>query len=152
MPRNKPQRQKKQYPLEFVMRIRDLYQVENMSRIEVARAMGVSESVITRVMERYRIRPRRQVPRDQKGEKNASWKGSAAKYNALHARVRAARGTPSRCEDCGTTTAKRYEWASITKNYEDIYDYKRLCSSCHHIFDDIARNLHGSRATTEEPE
>lgn len=56
-------------------------------------------------------------------------------YDACHRRVREIRGTASKCETCGVLGAKRYEWASITKNYEDINDYKQLCTRCHRKMD-----------------
>src|SRR3990172_9117623 len=52
-------------------------------------------------------------------------------YRRYHRWVREKRGTPNKCEKCGTTTAKHYEWASMTKKYDDIYDYIRLCVPCH---------------------
>lgn len=60
-----------------------------------------------------------------------------AGYAAMHKRVAVERGQPSLCEHCGTTTAKAFDWASLTKNYVDIYDYVRLCRSCHCRMDGI---------------
>lgn len=54
---------------------------------------------------------------------------------------RAVRGTPSECEDCGTTEAKRFEWANLTGNYQDVNDYRRLCTSCHNILDKKILNI-----------
>ena len=79
--------------------------------------------------------------RDQSGERNPMWAGDDAGYSALHLRVESARGKPSQCEECGTTTAKRFEWANMTGRYEDVSDYRRLCSSCHHRHDGHAKNL-----------
>ncbi len=56
-------------------------------------------------------------------------------YTMAHSRVRKARGTPSLCEKCGTTTAKRFEWANKTGKYTDPNDFMRMCTSCHKIFD-----------------
>lgn len=69
------------------------------------------------------------------GSDNLQWKGVKAGYKAFHLRVEAARGKPKKCEDCGTTSAKRFEWASVSGNYSDVNDYKRLCVSCHRRFD-----------------
>lgn len=62
-------------------------------------------------------------------------------YKAAHHRVNKLRGQPRKCEHCGTTSAKRYEWASKTKNYNDPQDYIRLCRRCHMKFDDIGKNI-----------
>jgi len=65
----------------------------------------------------------------------------ATSYGACHYKVRKLRGTPSLCEVCGTTTAKKFEWANLTGNYADINDYKRMCASCHDKFDGVIKNL-----------
>lgn len=65
------------------------------------------------------------------GKNCHQWKGNRVGYTAAHDRVRNYRGTPKKCEVCGTTTAKRFEWASLTKKYWDPKDYIRLCASCH---------------------
>jgi hypothetical protein len=71
--------------------------------------------------------------------------GTAARgplsYTAVHKRLRKDRGTPSLCEHCGTTTAKKFEWAFTGEGHErgafsaDLSDYIRLCTSCHLRFD-----------------
>lgn len=72
------------------------------------------------------------------GKDNPMWKGDNVGYASLHLRVEKIRGKPQKCEFCGTTDPnKTYEWASMTKNYLDINDYKRLCKSCHNKFDGI---------------
>lgn len=68
-------------------------------------------------------------------ENSGSWKGDKASYSAFHYRVEAERGKPSKCEECGTKTAKKFEWANLTGKYEDVNDYKRLCNSCHRKLD-----------------
>lgn len=73
-------------------------------------------------------------------------KSTNSTNNSLHHRVRVLRGKPSLCEDCGTTTAKKFEWANLTGRYDDINDYKRLCTSCHSKFDKKILNIkHMSR-------
>lgn len=62
-------------------------------------------------------------------------------YKAAHHRVNKLRGQPRKCEHCGLTTAKRYEWASKTKNYNDPQDYIRLCRLCHVKFDGLGSNI-----------
>jgi hypothetical protein len=66
------------------------------------------------------------------GEANPNWLGDAVGYSGLHVWIRKQRGTPSVCEECGDTNAKRYEWANISGDYlRDISDFRRLCVSCH---------------------
>lgn len=72
------------------------------------------------------------------GEKSPAWKGSSASYFAMHQRVYAARGRPQQCEQCGTTDPKRtYDWASLTHNYADVNDYRRMCRPCHRKYDGV---------------
>jgi hypothetical protein len=66
----------------------------------------------------------------------------ATTYSRGHHHVRDVRGRPKLCEDCGATdSSKRYEWASLTGNYLDVMDYKRLCRACHIKFDDIGGRI-----------
>ena len=41
-------------------------------------------------------------------------------YGGYHYKVRKIRGTPKLCEQCGTTTAKKFEWANLTGNYKGV--------------------------------
>jgi hypothetical protein len=65
--------------------------------------------------------------------KSPSNKGihKASSYGAYHYKVRIIRGSPKKCQDCGTTKAKKFEWANLTGHYENEWDYKRLCTRCH---------------------
>lgn len=108
---------------------------------EIADIYGVSQAFISRLMKKLRIKARVAKKRNQTGANNDSWKGDKAGYAALHYRVEKARGKPKYCEKCKTTTAKRYEWASLTKKYQDINDYIRLCKSCHHRLDGVINNI-----------
>lgn len=66
------------------------------------------------------------------GEGVWNWKGDDVGYGALHAWLRRTMGEPSKCEECGTTEAGRYEWANINGKYtRSEGDWKRLCVSCH---------------------
>lgn len=81
-------------------------------------------------------------------EQHHGWKGSDAGYKALHKRVGVLRGKPPYCEHCQTTDpGKRYEWASISYNYADPMDYKRLCKLCHRRFD-LSRE---SKSASQKP-
>ena len=75
------------------------------------------------------------------GSLNPRWKGDDVGYSAAHRRVEAIRGTPQECEDCQRTDdTVRYEWANLNKDYKNVMDYKRLCSSCHKLFDNLRKN------------
>lgn len=138
----------KVYPAEIVEAVASAY-AAGASQEEVAAELGLTRKVVWRLMQRHELPRRPPIKRDQHGENNSTWRGPKAKYAALHYRVEAARGKPSRCEECGTTTAKRFEWASLTKNYADVNDYRRLCTSCHKRFDRIVLNL-GAYAVRKE--
>lgn len=86
-------------------------------------------------------------PRTQKREKHPRYLGEEASYNTGHYRVSAWRGKPKYCEVCGLDDPnRRYEWANLTKNYGDIWDYKRMCVPCHRRHDfvpsQVCRNGH----------
>lgn len=70
------------------------------------------------------------------GTKHRLWKGIRADYTSIHSWVARWKGRPKRCERCGDTTKKRYEWANIDNKYRrNLKDYIRLCKSCHTKFD-----------------
>lgn len=86
------------------------------------------------------------------GAKSPHWKGDKVKYAGLHAWIRRHLGTPSFCEHCKTTTAKRFEWANISKKYtREFADWIRLCVSCHRKYDGHGikrlKTLYGKRTT-----
>ena len=81
-------------------------------------------------------------------ERRPSWnkgKFRTNTYGANHHKVRTIRVQPSLCEICGTTTAKKFEWANMTGHYEDVNDYKRMCASCHDKHDGIIKNIAGTK-------
>ena len=83
--------------------------------------------------------------KDMKGkqikENNPNWKGDdATDITTFHKRVEKKFGKPRKCECCGNTKAKQYDWANMTGKYEDIEDYKRLCKSCHIRYDKTKLN------------
>ena len=132
----------KVYDSAMVARVREMYAF-GRTQAEIATELGVSQKVIWRLMVRHAIAARVAAKREQSGASNHAWRGDDAKYAALHLRVQSLRGTPSLCAHCGTTSAKRFEWASLTGKYEDVDDYVRLCVSCHHKMDGHVRNLGG---------
>ena len=69
-------------------------------------------------------------------ELTAHWKGDKVGYQGVHGWIRKIAGKPSLCENCGTTTAKKFEWANISSEYKRKRDdWKRLCVSCHQAMD-----------------
>lgn len=72
------------------------------------------------------------------------WRGVNASYVAKHAWVTRKRGSPRKCEYCGTTKAKKFEWANKHHTYRrNLRDYIRMCTSCHRRYD-IESNNYGS--------
>lgn len=69
-----------------------------------------------------------------------NWEGENAGYTSKHDWLYLKFGQPSICEDCGNKTAKKYEWANVSGKYKrERSDWKRLCTSCHHKFDNSAQ-------------
>lgn len=80
------------------------------------------------------------------GKNNSMWKGNNAGYGAIHDWVRLHFGSPAFCEHCGTKTAKKYEWANISKEHKrDRTDWLRLCTSCHHKYDESRKKMWETR-------
>lgn len=75
------------------------------------------------------------------GPEHHNWKGNKASYDAFHHRVRFMKGEPKKCDVCGSTKKKNYQWANLSGKYHDIFDYKRMCVSCH-IKYDFSRKKH----------
>lgn len=66
----------------------------------------------------------------------STYKGDNVGMRALHSWVARRLGKPSKCEHCGSTTAKRYEWSNISRQYKrSLDDWQRLCTKCHMIYD-----------------
>lgn len=116
-----------------------------MTQSEVAKELKTTQKVIWRLFRNAGYKCRVAKKRNQFGENNSSWKGEKAGYAAHHYRVQKVRGKPNYCSMCETKEAKRFEWANVTGNYNDIYDYIRLCKSCHSKFDNVIINIIGER-------
>lgn len=113
-----------------------------MSQVEIAQHYNVSQPFICRLMKNLGIKARVAKKRNQFGKNNDSWKGKDAGYAALHYRVYNAKGKPSKCDECGyDKDDRRYQWASLTGNFADINDYKRMCESCHAKYDKKIKNI-----------
>jgi hypothetical protein len=119
--------------------LRELYD-SGMTQTEVALALGVSQKVVFNAMRRLGIKSRKAAKREQRTNKNASWKGDSAGYQAMHRRLDAMYGRPQTCAVCHTSEPGRwYEWASLSKHYSDPKDYKRMCRKCHRAYDNTQR-------------
>lgn len=121
--------------------IRNLYGL-GLSLPEVAEALGTTIKVVYSRMVEYKIPRRSNAKRNQLGERNSCWKGEGVGYKGGHIRVTKYRGKPKFCEICGTKTAKRFEWANMNRKYNDPFDYRRLCCSCHRKLHHSGLNFH----------
>ncbi len=73
-------------------------------------------------------------------ENHYLWKGDEVGYKAIHGWLRRNYGIPDKCEQCEST--KRIEWANKNGKYiRKREEWIMLCSSCHHKYDNIVRNL-----------
>jgi hypothetical protein len=75
---------------------------------------------------------------EYRGEKHHNWKGEKAGYRAVHKWIQKRLGKPEKCEGCGKDRlkGKKIQWASISgKNLRLLFDWARLCASCHKKFD-----------------
>ncbi len=64
------------------------------------------------------------------------WKGEDAGYYPKHQWLTFHYGRIQKCEDCGTTEKRVYDWANISgKYFRDRSDWKRLCRPCHRKLD-----------------
>ena len=136
----------KDYPPEMVAEVRELYETGH-TQYEIAAKLGASQKVIWRLMQNHGIQARVAAVRDQRGEKNAYWRGDDAGYAGFHRRVEYSRGKPEHCSACDRSGPGRYEWANLTGHYEDIKDYVRLCTDCHRTFDKRRRDVTGERTS-----
>lgn len=121
---------------------RTLYET-GMTQVEVAKELGTTQKVIWGLFNRNGYTSRVAKKRNQTGENNDSWRGDQAGYKALHYRVGNVRGKPSLCVMCESKV--KCQWANVSGKYENVYDYIRLCVSCHSVFDKKVRNLNNER-------
>lgn len=84
----------------------------------------------------YRKGEPNQKPHKMFGEVNHKWKGDNVGYAALHMWVYRKLGKPNKCDICGDTSERRYEWANKSHEYiRDVNDWLRLCMPCHKKYD-----------------
>lgn len=107
-----------------------------MTHQEIADEMEISLKSVQKALKRAGTPSRRAVKRDQLGANNTSWRGELVQYKGAHQRVRSQRGKPTICTHCKRTDEDtKLHWASLTKEYHNIYDYIPLCVRCHSRWD-----------------
>ena len=142
-------RKPKKYPQNVVNDVANLY-ASGMTQQEVAAELRMTQKVVFNVMRRHGICARVAAKREQRGERNASWKGDGAGKNAFHRRLYAKYGKPSQCSKCGTTHARHYDYANLTGRYEDVNDYAPMCRSCHWKYDAKINNIKHMRRDADD--
>ena len=135
----------REYPQEIIDQITTWYK-EGLTVAEIKTIAPAGYRVQTILM-RYLPERRSTAKRNQKGAANHMWKGDNAGYKALHLRVDAERGKPMRCEWCENTSNDRYEWANLTGDYTNVWDFVRLCLSCHRTYDAKRRKETGQKTS-----
>ncbi len=140
-------RKPKEYDVDLVAKVRALY-ASGKTQQEIAATVGQTQKVVWGLMRRHGITARVAAKRDQWGEANHQWKGDGASKYALHRRLYSRFGKPSKCSQCGTTEAERYDYANLTGHYEDLNDYVPMCRSCHWKYDEKHKNFSGKGEMT----
>ena len=51
--------------------------------------------------------------------------------------------------DCAKIS-RRFEWANLTSNYPDVFDYIAMCNSCHQKFDNAFKEAWRPKKLTAE--
>ena len=124
-------------------KLKRLYLEEMKGSHAIAKEFCVTQRLVMIWLNRYGI-PRRSYTEAAKltlngfkeNEAHPLWVGSKVSYQALHSWIRRNKGTPRKCEHCGTTEAKKYEWANIGHTYKrNLNDWIRLCTACHRKMD-----------------
>jgi len=137
----------REYPQEIIDQITTWYK-EGLTVAEI-KAIAPAGYRVQTILMRYLPERRSAIKRNQKGAANHMWKGDNAGYQALHLRVDAERGRPMRCEWCADETNNRYEWANLTGDYTNVWDFVRLCVSCHRTYDSKRRKETGRKTSIE---
>jgi hypothetical protein len=77
------------------------------------------------------------------GAGTSNWRGDDACYASIHQRVYRTRGKASEC--IWGCIAERYDWANLTGDYADIWDFAPMCKRCHQRFDGAIRMMSKGR-------
>lgn len=69
--------------------------------------------------------------------------------STLHRFVVIHLGKPRKCDHCGTTDAKKYDWANKSQEYKhQLDDWLRLCRKCHQKYD--AHKVHHNKKSINQ--
>jgi len=61
-----------------------------------------------------------------------AFKETGYSVNAAHKWIESILGKPKKCDECGTTAIRRYQWSNKNHTYKrNLKDWRRLCISCH---------------------
>ncbi len=72
----------------------------------------------------------------RRGPETNRWLGDKVGNKGIHAWLRREFGEPRKCEHCGSTKKKWYDWACKDHKYHRVRkDYMRLCRPCHRKYD-----------------
>lgn len=135
----------REYPAHIVDLARRLY-ASGMTVREIQEVFPKGYRVQT-VIERYIPERRPMAKRDQRGEKNTSWKGDGVTYGAVHVRLASTNGPASshRCADCerraadwsysGGCPSERRDPDTGCAYSTDLSRYVPRCRSCHTAHD-----------------
>jgi hypothetical protein len=73
--------------------------------------------------------------RGKRNDEARNWK-EKIKKSAVHRWLVVNFGKPRKCEKCGRTNKKSYDWACKDHKYQrKREDFMRLCTSCHRLHD-----------------
>jgi hypothetical protein len=79
------------------------------------------------------------LTRSRTGTAAAHWRGDDAEYTGQHFRVYRERGKAAEC--VWGCQADHYEWANLTGDYLDVWDFASMCRRCHKRFDGAIRMM-----------
>lgn len=101
-------------------------------RVEARRGYKHSDETKKKISEAQKGKPRYY----QRGKNHGNWKGNKAGKYPIYMWVKRMKGKPKKCEICGSSDKKVYDWANKDHRYKrKLSDYISLCRSCHRKFD-----------------
>ncbi len=129
-------------PIPGKRELEKLYHKDKKSTWDIAKIYKISQMQVRRWFIKRNIRARTYAEASsitcngKVGKEHFNWKGNKVSYPALHAWVTRHKGSPQKCEHCGTTEQRKYEWANVSGKYKrELSDWIRLCTKCHRQFD-----------------
>jgi hypothetical protein len=86
-----------------------------------------------------------QFAKGNKGRLHPQWLGNNVGYMSLHKWIANNFKKPKQCQKCGTSVAKRFEWANLGTYNRDRKNWLYLCVTCHHHLDRLSVKLDESK-------